>query len=46
MGVWGQKKNPAASNPGKDPVPIYRRLGEFQGLSGKTENLVPNGIFF
>ena len=33
-------------NPGKDPVPIYRRLGGPQGRSGRAENLVPPGIRF
>ena len=28
--------------PGKDPVPIYRRLGGPQGRSGRAENLVPH----
>ena len=30
--------------PGKEPVPIYRRLGGRQSRSGRAENLVPNGI--
>ena len=30
--------------PGKDPVPIYRRLVGPQGRSGWAENLVPTGI--
>ena len=30
--------------PGKDPVPIYRRLGGPQGWSGRAEILVPTGI--
>jgi len=30
--------------PGKDLVPIYRRLGGPQGRSGRAENLVSTGI--
>ena len=30
--------------PGKTQYPFYRRLGESQGRSGRTENLVPTGI--
>jgi len=30
--------------PGKDPVPLHRRLGVPQGRSGGAENLFPTGI--
>ena len=32
--------------PGKDPYPLYRRLGGPQGRSGQAENLAPPGFFF
>jgi len=44
MGVGGQPHAPAASTPGKDSVPMYRRLGGPQGRSGGAENLVPTKI--
>jgi len=44
MGVGGQPHAPAASTPGKDPVPIVRRLGGPQGRSGRAEKLVLIGI--
>ena len=31
--------------PGKDPLPLYRRLGGPQGRSGLAENLAPPGSF-
>ena len=34
----------SAARPGKDPVPIYRRLSGPQGRSGWAQNLVPTGI--
>ena len=33
-----------ANPPGKDPVPIYRRLGGPQDRCGRAENLVLTGI--
>ena len=31
--------------PGKDQIPLYRRLGGPQGRSGRAENVVPTGIW-
>jgi len=45
MGWGGQPHAPAASTPGKDPVPIVQEAGGPQGRSGRAEN-VPTGIFF
>ena len=44
MTVGGQPDALAASTPGKNRYPLYRRLGEPQGRSGRAENLVPIGI--
>ena len=44
MGVRGQPHAPAASTPGKDSVPIFRRLGGPQGRSGGAKNLVSTRI--
>jgi len=41
MGVVGQPYAPAASTPGKDPVPILQEAGGPQGRSERTENFVP-----
>jgi len=42
---WGVSSTPRPHfTPGKDPVPINRRLCRPQGRSGPTENLVPTGI--
>ena len=40
----GQPDIPAASIPGKDPVPIVQEAGWSQGRSGRAEILVPTGI--
>jgi len=44
MGVRGQLHAAAASNPGKDLVPIVQEVGGPQDQSGRAENLVPTGI--
>jgi len=44
MGVGGQPHTPIACTPGKTRYPLYRKLGEPQGRSGRAENLVPTGI--
>jgi len=44
MGVRGQAHAPAASTPGKEPLPIVQEAGGPQGWSGRAENLVPTGI--
>ena len=45
MGVGrAQPHAPAASTPGKDPVPIVQEAGLAEGRSGRAENLVPTGI--
>jgi hypothetical protein len=44
MGVGGHLHAPAASTPGKDPVPILKEAGWPQSWSGRVENLVPTGI--
>ena len=41
MGVGGQHHAPAALPPGKDPVPIYTRLGGHQGRSGQVQKISP-----
>ena len=44
MGVGGQSHAPAASTPGKDPVPIVHEAGWAPGPAGRAENLVSTGI--
>ena len=45
MGVSGQQHVPAASTPGKDPVPILQEAGWAPGpVWTGEENLVPTGI--
>ena len=44
MGVRRQPHAPAASTPGKDPLPIVQEAGWTPGPSGRVENLVPTGI--
>jgi len=43
-GVSGQQHAPAASTPGKAPVPIVQEVRWVQGRSGRAENLVPTWI--
>jgi len=45
MGVGGQPHAPAASTPGKDPVPIAQEAGWAPGpVWTVAENLVPTSI--
>ena len=44
MGVGDQPHAPAASTPGKDPVPIVQEAGGPQGRSGWVDNLAPTRI--
>ena len=41
MGVGGQPHAPAASTPGKDPVPIVQEAGGPQGWSGQVGKISP-----
>jgi hypothetical protein len=41
MGVGGQHHAPAALPPGKTRYPLYRRLGEPQGASGRMRQISP-----
>jgi hypothetical protein len=41
MGVGGQRHAPAALLQGKTRYPLYRRLGGFQGRSGRVRNILP-----
>ena len=43
-GEWSAALPGRTLPPGKDPVPIYRRLGGPEGRCGRAENLVPTGI--
>ena len=45
MGMGGQPHAPAASTPGKDPVPIVQEAGWAPGPVWRAENLVPIGIW-
>ena len=45
MGVGGQCHAPAASPPGKIRYPLYRRLGEPQGRSGRVRKRSPPPAF-
>ena len=40
MEVGGQRHAPSFT-PGKDPVPLYRRLGGPQGRSGRVRKISP-----
>jgi len=40
-GVGGQRNPPGRFTPGKDPVPIYRRLDGPQGRSGRVRKISP-----
>jgi hypothetical protein len=42
MGVGGQRHAPAALPPGKSPYPLYRRLNEPQGRSGRVQKISPD----
>ena len=45
MGVGGQPHAPAASTPGKEPVPIVQEAGWTPGpVWTSAENLAPTGI--
>ena len=44
MGLGGQPHAPAASTPGKDPVPIVQEAGWDLGPVWTAENLVATGI--
>jgi hypothetical protein len=45
MGVSGQRHNPAAFTPGKDPLPIAQEAGWAPGpVWTGAENLAPTGI--
>jgi hypothetical protein len=41
MGVSGQRHAPAALPPGKTRYPLYRRLGGYQGQSGRVREISP-----
>ena len=41
MGVGGQRHAPAALPPEKTRYPLYRRLGEPQGRSGRVQKITP-----
>ena len=41
MGVGGQRHAPTALPPGKNLYPLYRRLGEPQGLFGRVRKISP-----
>ena len=41
MGVGGQRHAPAALPPGKTRNPLYRRLGEHRGRSGRQRKISP-----
>ena len=45
MGVGGQHHAPPASPPGKTQYPLYRRLGESQGRSGRMRKTSPPPVF-
>jgi len=42
-GEWSAARPDRTLPPGKTRYPLYRRLGEPQGWSGRAENLVPTG---
>ena len=44
-GEWSAARSGRTLPPGKTQYPLYRRLGEPQGRSGRPENLVPTGIW-
>ena len=41
MGVGGQHHGPAALPPGKTRYPLYRRVGDPQGRSGRVRKISP-----
>jgi hypothetical protein len=41
LGEGGQRYTPAALAPGKTRYPLYRRLGELQGRSGRVRKIPP-----
>jgi hypothetical protein len=41
MGVGGQSHTPTALTPGKTRYPSYRRMGGFQGRSGRVRKISP-----
>jgi len=43
-GEWSAALPGRTLHPGKTRHPFYRRLGGFQGRSGRAESLVPTGI--
>jgi len=45
MGVGGQRHAPVALTPGKTRYPLYRRLGEPQGRSGRVRKISPQPWF-
>ena len=45
-GEWSAARPGRTLPPGKTRYPFYRRLGGFQGRSGRAENLVLTGIRF
>jgi hypothetical protein len=45
-GEWSAARPDRNLSPGKDPVPLYRRLGGSQGRSGRRKHLVLTGIRF
>jgi hypothetical protein len=44
-GVGGQRHNPSALPPGKNPYSLYRRLGGSQGWSGRVRKISPQPGF-
>ena len=43
-GEWSAARPGRILPPGKTRYPFYRRLGEYQGRSGRAENLAPPGF--
>ena len=43
--VGGQRHTLAALSPGKNPYPLYRRLGGSQGWSGRVRKISPQPGF-
>jgi len=43
-GEWSATRAGRTLPPGKEPIPILQRLGEPQGRSGLSENLVLTGV--
>ena len=44
VGEWSTSRPGRTLPPGKTRYPLYRRLGDPQGRSGRAENLAPPGF--